>query len=182
MTGCCYDPTDPHNVYVSVYDITQSMNVVLDAFGLGVHHSGIEVHGLEVAYGRSLEGDLGVSIVPPRRYPQHVYRGRVWLGRTNLSRAQFDDLVVSFSRTWPGTSYHLIRRNCNAFSKALAAELLSSGVVAVPFPSWVNRLSAFGLAVLPTRLVEKIEEFDADVYRRMMDVIYNNSNSSDGVV
>ncbi|KAH9586375.1 PPPDE putative peptidase domain [Trypanosoma melophagium] len=117
----------PENtVFLNVYDITE-MNGVLYHAGIGVHHTGVEVHGLEYAFGRCAVG-TGVFQTTPRQTEPHIFREQLILGRTELSREAVMELIENEFKAnehqWSGRAYHLVRNNCNNFSQAFAKRLL----------------------------------------------------------
>uniref|UniRef100_A0A0E0H3V4 PPPDE domain-containing protein n=1 Tax=Oryza nivara TaxID=4536 RepID=A0A0E0H3V4_ORYNI len=61
------------SVVVNVYDLTP-MNNYLYWFGLGIFHSGIEVHGVEYGFGAHEFPTSGVFEVEPKNCPGFVYR------------------------------------------------------------------------------------------------------------
>ncbi|KEG13608.1 hypothetical protein DQ04_00901100 [Trypanosoma grayi] len=119
-------PVYPENtVFLNVYDITEANNVLYHA-GLGVHHTGVEVYGMEIAFGRCEEGP-GVFQTMPKQTEPHIFREQLVLGETQLTREQVCSLVEEFranTTQWSGRAYHLIRNNCNCFSEAFAKRLL----------------------------------------------------------
>nr|CCD13135.1 unnamed protein product [Trypanosoma congolense IL3000] len=116
-------------VFLNVYDIVRSNNV-LYYVGMGVHHTGVEVYGMEFAFGRCA-GDTGVVQVEPKNTPPHTFREQLVLGTTKLTRGEVVALLQEFKgnrEQWSGYSYHLVRNNCNHFSGAFAKRLLPPDV------------------------------------------------------
>ncbi|CAI7809512.1 unnamed protein product [Closterium sp. NIES-54] len=74
-------------VYVNVYDLTR-YNDVLYWLGLGVFHSGLEVHGVEYAFGAHDQACSGVFELPPRCAPGFLFRTSIPVGTTTLSPLQ----------------------------------------------------------------------------------------------
>ncbi|KAI9111106.1 hypothetical protein K1719_017981 [Acacia pycnantha] len=70
-------------VYLNVYDLTP-INNYLYLFGLGIFHSGIEVHGMEYGFGAHDYPSSGVFEVEPRSCPGFIYRRSVLLGGTDI--------------------------------------------------------------------------------------------------
>ncbi|KAG5486116.1 hypothetical protein LSCM4_06824 [Leishmania orientalis] len=114
----------PNAVFVNVYDIMKS-NSWLWSVGLGVHHAGIQVYGEEYQYGRCEEG-TGVRAVEPRHSPPHIFREQFYVGQTQLSAREVQDLFASFQRRelWLGSRYHLVKHNCIHFAHAFCEALL----------------------------------------------------------
>ncbi|XP_047947828.1 deSI-like protein At4g17486 isoform X2 [Salvia hispanica] len=63
-------------LFLNVYDLTPA-NKYLYWFGLGFYHSGIEVHGLEYAFGATVEPTSGVFDVVPKHFPEMARIGSV---------------------------------------------------------------------------------------------------------
>ncbi|CAN4127650.1 unnamed protein product [Withania somnifera] len=80
-------------LYLNIYDLTPVNNYLYWA-GLGVFHSGIEVHGLEYGYGAHDYPTSGVFEVEPRSCPGFIFR-----------------------------RYHLIAKNCNHFTDEVCSRL-----------------------------------------------------------
>ncbi|XP_016433436.1 deSI-like protein At4g17486 isoform X4 [Nicotiana tabacum] len=122
-------------LYLNVYDLTP-VNNYLYWFGLGVFHSGIEVHGLEYGYGAHDYPTSGVFEVEPRSCPGFVFRRAVLLGSTDMSRSEVRSFMEHISEKYHGDSYHLIAKNCNHFADEVCSRLTGK-----PIPGWVNRLA-----------------------------------------
>lgn len=137
-------------VNVHVYDVSQEekvqkLNRVLahqySPLKLGgVFHAGIEVLGLEWAYGASDDATRpGVSCMKPRSHPMHHYRQSMFLGRTPLSEGEIGEIISSMLEEYPGDDYDLLRRNCCHFADDFARRLKVGGI-----PGWVCRLASIG--------------------------------------
>lgn len=161
-------------VFVNVYDIV-SANTVLYHFGLGLHHTGVEVYGSEIAFGRCTRG-TGVFDIAPKSCPGHVFRESIFVGYTPKSLQEVRLLINELALTWQGSDYHILRRNCNSFSENFVRQLLQDdrptpltangkkpkqqrcGKAKVP--SWTNRVARWATKILPERLNERIELLD----------------------
>eukprot|EP00931_Biecheleriopsis_adriatica_P043229 TRINITY_DN24725_c0_g1_i1.p1 TRINITY_DN24725_c0_g1~~TRINITY_DN24725_c0_g1_i1.p1 ORF type:complete len:412 (-),score=76.25 TRINITY_DN24725_c0_g1_i1:287-1453(-) len=137
-------------VYLHVYDVSleeevHKINKVLAhkrnplKFG-GIFHAGVEVNGLEWAFGMSEDEAVpGISCTLPRAHPQHRYRQTLRLKDTKLSPEEVAELLSVFIEEYPGHDYDLLRRNCchfaNDFSKRLGAGRI---------PGWIHRLARVG--------------------------------------
>ncbi|KAL2472519.1 PPPDE putative thiol peptidase family protein [Abeliophyllum distichum] len=126
------------SLYLNIYDLTP-VNNYLYWFGLGIFHSGIEVHGLEYGFGAHEFPTSGVFEVEPRSCPGFTFRRSVLLGRTNMSRSELRSFMEQISSKYHGDTYHLIAKNCNHFTEEVC--LLLTGK---PVPGWVNRLARLG--------------------------------------
>ncbi|XP_042519095.1 deSI-like protein At4g17486 isoform X4 [Macadamia integrifolia] len=125
-------------LYLNVYDLTP-INNYLYWFGLGIYHSGIEVHGMEYAFGAHEYPTSGVFEVEPRCCPGFIYRRSVLLGSTDMSRSEFRSFMEHFAGKYHGDSYHLIAKNCNHFTNDVSTRLTGKCI-----PGWVNRLARLG--------------------------------------
>ncbi|CAN0842487.1 DeSI-like protein At4g17486 [Linum grandiflorum] len=125
-------------VYLNVYDLT-TVNNYLYWFGLGIFHSGIEVHGMEFSFGAHEYPSSGIFEVQPRSCPGFIFRRAVLLGKTSLSRSEVQGLMEHLSADFHGDCYHLISRNCNHFTDEACLKLTGKTV-----PGWVNRMARLG--------------------------------------
>lgn len=138
-------------VYLNVYDLTP-INGYAYWLGLGVYHSGVQVHGVEYAFGAHDHSTTGVFEVEPKQCPGFTFRKSISIGRTDLGAKEVRALIEKLSKEYLGNTYHLISKNCNHFCNDLCIRL-----TAKPIPSWVNRLARLGLlckCVLPAALDE----------------------------
>uniref|UniRef100_A0A7N0V411 PPPDE domain-containing protein n=1 Tax=Kalanchoe fedtschenkoi TaxID=63787 RepID=A0A7N0V411_KALFE len=136
-------------VYLNVYDLTD-MNSYVYWAGLGIFHSGVEVHGVEYGFGAHDYPTSGVFSVEPRKCPGFKFRKSILIGTTYLSERQVQDFMERYSAYYNGDSYHLITKNCNHFCKDICRKLTGK-----PIPKWVNRLAKIGSAcncILPKSL------------------------------
>ncbi|KAF8370224.1 hypothetical protein HHK36_031729 [Tetracentron sinense] len=125
-------------LYLNVYDLTPINNYIY-WFGLGIFHSGIEVHGLEYGFGAHEYPTSGVFEVEPKSCPGFIYRRSVALGSTDMSRSEFRLFMEHLSGKYHGDTYHLIGKNCNHFTDDVCMLLTGN-----PIPGWVNRLARLG--------------------------------------
>lgn len=125
-------------VYLNVYDLTPANNY-LYLFGVGIFHSGIEVHGMEYGFGAHEYPTSGVFEVEPRNCPGFIFRRSILLGSTDMSYSEFRSFMERLSARYHGDTYHLIAKNCNHFTDEVCQQLTGK-----PIPSWVNRLARVG--------------------------------------
>ncbi|CAI0417921.1 unnamed protein product [Linum tenue] len=125
-------------VYLNVYDLT-TVNNYLYWFGLGIFHSGIEVHGMEFSFGAHEYPSSGIFEVEPRSCPGFIFRRAVLLGNTSLSREEVQALMEHLSSDYHGDCYHLIAKNCNHFTSEACVRLTGK-----PIPGWINRMARLG--------------------------------------
>ncbi|PIA28698.1 hypothetical protein AQUCO_06700016v1 [Aquilegia coerulea] len=126
------------HVFLNVYDLTP-INNYLYWFGFGIFHSGIEVHGMEYAFGAHEYSTSGVFEVEPKSCPGFIFRRSVPLGSTTMSRSEFRTFMEHLSRRYHGDTYHLIAKNCNHFTDDVCTRLTGKHI-----PGWVNRLARLG--------------------------------------
>ncbi|KAJ0964707.1 hypothetical protein J5N97_025845 [Dioscorea zingiberensis] len=121
---------------LNVYDLTP-LNNYMYWFGLGIFHSGIEVHGLEYGFGAHDYPTTGVFEVEPKNCPGFVYRCSITLGRINLSPSESRAFMEHLASDYYGDTYHLISKNCNHFTDDVCMKLIGKQI-----PGWVNRLAS----------------------------------------
>ncbi|PWA44934.1 hypothetical protein CTI12_AA521950 [Artemisia annua] len=126
-------------VYLNVYDLT-SINEYAYWLGLGVYHSGVQVHGVEYAFGSHEQATTGIFEGEPKQCEGFTFRKRILIGWTDMNLTQVRKLMQELAKDYKGTSYNLITKNCNHFCNDLCIKLTGSSI-----PSWVNRLAKIGL-------------------------------------
>ncbi|PWA45138.1 hypothetical protein CTI12_AA520260 [Artemisia annua] len=124
-------------VYLNVYDLT-SMNGCAYWFGLGVYHSGVQVHGVEYAFGSHENATTGIFEGVPKQCEGFIFRKQIPIGWTNMSLREVRGFMKELAQDYKGTSYNLITRNCNHFCNDVCLRLTGN-----PIPSWINRLARF---------------------------------------
>eukprot|EP00922_Rhytidocystis_sp_ex-Travisia-forbesii_P007859 GHVS01011623.1.p1 GENE.GHVS01011623.1~~GHVS01011623.1.p1 ORF type:complete len:464 (-),score=97.52 GHVS01011623.1:159-1352(-) len=124
------------SVWLHVYDLEAGVSKILNHLvrdlGTGAYHAGVEVFQREYYFGQTSDGSTGICMTSPRRHPVHAYRESIHMGRANVSEDEFNALVVDMRRTWPGTSYDLLSRNCLNFADYFCQAL---GVGRIP--EWI---------------------------------------------
>ncbi|XP_047326525.1 deSI-like protein At4g17486 [Impatiens glandulifera] len=134
---CNYGPGKTP-VYLNVYDLT-TMNGYVYWAGLGIFHSGVEVHGVEYAYGAHEFSSSGVFEVEPRQCPGFKFRRSIFVGTTDWDAVQVREFMEMYSSNYNGDMYHLIAKNCNHFCNDICYMLTGKSI-----PKWVNRLAKLG--------------------------------------
>nr|XP_010929119.1 deSI-like protein At4g17486 [Elaeis guineensis] len=136
-------------VYLNVYDLTP-INGYAYWLGLGVYHSGVQVHGVEYAYGAHEHATPGIFEGEPRQCPGFVFRKSILIGRTDMGPREVRALMEELATDYTGNTYNLISKNCNHFCNETCLRLTNK-----PIPRWVNRLAKIGLllnCVLPVQV------------------------------
>ncbi|KAH1065698.1 hypothetical protein J1N35_030685 [Gossypium stocksii] len=144
-------------VYLNVYDLTP-MNGYFYWAGLGIYHSGVEVHGVEYAFGAHDYPTSGVFEVEPRQCPGFKFRKSIFIGTTSLDPLQVREFMECNSARFNGDTYHLIVKNCNHFCKDICYRLTGKHI-----PKWVNRLARIGSmcnCILPEALKTSVVKHD----------------------
>ncbi|MBA0598684.1 deSI-like protein At4g17486 [Gossypium raimondii] len=138
-------------VYLNVYDLT-AINGYAYWFGLGIYHSGVQVHGVEYGFGAHEHSTTGIFEVEPKQCPGFTFRKSILIGRTDLGPKDVRAFMEKLAKEYSGNSYHLITKNCNHFCNDVCIQLVGK-----PIPRWVNRLARLGFlcnCVLPAGLNE----------------------------
>ncbi|XP_071729401.1 deSI-like protein At4g17486 [Rutidosis leptorrhynchoides] len=126
-------------VYLNVYDLT-SINEYAYWLGLGVYHSGVQVHGIEYAYGAHEQATTGIFEGEPKQCEGFTFRKQILIGWTEMNSKEVNRLMEELGHVYKGTTYNLITRNCNHFCNDVCLRLTRN-----PIPNWVNRLAKIGL-------------------------------------
>ncbi|XP_047322561.1 deSI-like protein At4g17486 [Impatiens glandulifera] len=132
--------SDQHGtpVYLNVYDLTPANGYFYWA-GLGVFHTGVEVYGVEYAFGAHDYPTSGVFEIEPKQCPGFKFRKSICMGTTYLDPFQVREFMERQSSSYSGDSYHLVTKNCNHFCEDLCQKLTGKRI-----PKWVNRLARIG--------------------------------------
>lgn len=125
-------------VYLNVYDLT-TVNGYMYWAGLGIFHTGVEVYGVEYAFGAHDYPTSGVFEVEPRQCPGFKFRKSIFMGTTSLDPFQIREFMERQSANYNGDTYHLIVKNCNHFCEDICHKLTGNSI-----PKWVNRLARIG--------------------------------------
>ncbi|XP_058067488.1 deSI-like protein At4g17486 isoform X2 [Magnolia sinica] len=137
-------------VILNVYDLTP-LNNYMYWFGVGIFHSGIEVHGLEYGFGAHDFPTSGLFEVEPKRCPGFIYRCSISLGTISVPPSDFRTFMENLAAEYHGDTYHLIGKNCNHFTDDVCFKLTGRRI-----PGWVNRLAGLG-AVCSCLLPESLQ-------------------------
>ncbi|CAA0827592.1 PPPDE putative thiol peptidase family protein [Striga hermonthica] len=166
-TGFCVYPkvkspdhsSESFPVYLNVYDLTP-INGYLYWAGVGVFHTGVEVHGVEYAFGAHEYPTSGVFEIDPKQCPGFRFRKSIFIGTTHLKRDQVREFMEHQSVNYNGNTYHLVVKNCNHFCEDMCYKLTGNRI-----PKWVNRLARIGSVcnfILPEALKTTKVRHDAN--------------------
>lgn len=126
-------------VRLNVYDMYW-LNDYASNIGVGIFHSGIEVYGVEYAYGGHPYNFSGVFENSPQDSEElgdnFKFKESILIGETDFTASDVRDLIKTLGHDFKGDKYHLINRNCNHFSAVLAKTLSGKDI-----PNWINRLA-----------------------------------------
>ncbi|XP_022151176.1 deSI-like protein At4g17486 [Momordica charantia] len=125
-------------VYLNVYDVT-SINGYAYRFGLGAFHSGLQVHGVEYAFGYHECSTTGICEGVPKQCDGFRFRKTVLVGKTDMKPAEVRTLMVELGQIYKGNAYNLFTKNCNHFCNDACIKLTGNSI-----PKWVNRLAKIG--------------------------------------
>ncbi|CAI9773675.1 unnamed protein product [Fraxinus pennsylvanica] len=122
-------------VYLNVYDLT-SINGYAYWLGLGVYHSGIQVHAVEYAFGAHESSTTGIFEGEPKHCEGFIFRKSILMGWTDMTPGEVRGVMEEFAQKYRGNAYNLITKNCNHFCNDACIKLTGNSI-----PSWVNRLA-----------------------------------------
>ncbi|WMV35169.1 hypothetical protein MTR67_028554 [Solanum verrucosum] len=125
-------------VYLNVYDLTP-MNGYAYWLGLGVYHSGVQVHGVEYAFGAHEYPSTGIFEGEPKKCEGFIFRKTILIGWTEKTPREVRRVMEELADKYKGNAYNLITKNCNHFCSDACVKLTNN-----PIPSWVNRLARIG--------------------------------------
>ncbi|KAF7810906.1 deSI-like protein [Senna tora] len=144
-------------VYLNVYDLT-TVNGYMYWAGLGIFHTGVEVYGVEYAFGAHDCPTSGVFEVEPRQCPGFKFRKSIFMGTTSINPFQIREFMELQAANYHGDTYHLIAKNCNHFCGDICNKLTGNTI-----PKWVNRLARIGSVcncILPDSLKASTVQHD----------------------
>lgn len=153
------------------------VNSALHAVGTGAYHVGVEVNGIEYAFGAtSTPGKSGVFSCKPGRSPGYQYRTTIDFGVRSLIRRKWvsveksgstvfqekqdnvdgKDVIQEMVKEYMGVDYDILRRNCCTFARDACLRL---GVEDHEIPSWFRNLAESGVVTqdLAIATIDSIE-------------------------
>lgn len=112
---------------------------MLSSLGLGLYHSGIEINGVEYAYGGDPTSKAtGVFQTPPLTVAGATYQQSYVLGTVSDIKKVFD-VLKELKSEFKANEYSLVNQNCNHFAEAFSMRLLGRRL-----PTYINRLANAG--------------------------------------
>lgn len=120
-------------VYLKVYS-GGKWNCLLNFFGIGIYHTGVEVYKQEYWYGGHNGDTTGIVRTSPGEVNLKLEES-ILIGNTMMSHKEVLSEMSYLDRTWTGSEYDPFSRNCNSFSKELIYRLCQSRY----FPPYINR-------------------------------------------
>jgi hypothetical protein len=144
----------PFGCVVEIGKCFVDMNTALHALGTGAYHVGVEINGVEYAYGAtSVPNQTGVFTCFPRLSPGYQYRTTIDLGvRPQVPRSLISDpttikyidgrtVMKEMAVDYMGSDYDILRKNCCTFAKDACLRL---GVPKDEIPTWFGSLAESG--------------------------------------
>lgn len=127
------------NVFVNVYDIVPRINSLIRCFCCtkwGIYHTGVQMHGLEIAFGGHDDKSTGVFCARPRSCQGARFLEQVPVGHSKLDPLELRQMIADISGSWPGNSYEPLHRNCNHFTDSCCQEIVGRKA-----PDFINKFS-----------------------------------------
>ncbi|GKY98513.1 hypothetical protein MPSEU_000808400 [Mayamaea pseudoterrestris] len=141
----------------------KDLNDGLHLMGTGAYHVGVEVNGIEYAFGAcSTPGRSGVFPCTPKRSPGYQYRTTVDFGeravirRSNVAVLQHDqniefkdnveyldgrEIIRNLAKEYMGADYDILRKNCCTFARDVCFRF---GIEQEEIPGWFSNLAESG--------------------------------------
>jgi|UniRef100_A0AC35EV95 hypothetical protein len=127
-------------VKLNVYDMYW-INDYASVLGVGVYHSGVEIHGVEYAYGGHPFEFSGIFENQPGDAEElgenFKFKESQICGETDFTAYEIKKIIQQLGEDYRGDKYHLITKNCNHFSQMLVKMLTGTDI-----PPWINRLAS----------------------------------------
>lgn len=152
----------PFGCVVEIGQCFTNMNSALHTLGTGAYHVGVEINGVEYAYGAtSKPGKTGIFSCFPKMSPGYQFRTTIDFGERPAvtrtlprvdkeGRRSIEEVVMNSSeilremaREYMGSDYDILRKNCCSFACDVCRR---HGVLEQEIPSWFRNLAESGAA------------------------------------
>ncbi len=107
---------------INVYDILPDhVNEKLAKIGMGIYHSGVEIGGIEYAYGgNALMKTTGVYMSrSPKRHELFRFRESIVSNFKVQSFSTVVDVIYNLEKSFKANKYDMLKFNCNHFCETL---------------------------------------------------------------
>jgi len=135
--------------------VFNAVNSSLHSIGTGAYHVGLEINGIEYAYGANkTKGLTGIYTCMPKCSPGYQFRTTIDFGNRLVRRRKISNsgnqkcevvdgrqIVRGMATEYLGTDYDLLRKNCCTFAHDGCIRL---GISEEEIPSWFHNLAAVG--------------------------------------
>jgi hypothetical protein len=135
--------------------VFNAVNSSLHSIGTGAYHVGLEINGIEYAYGANkTKGLTGIYTCMPKCSPSYQFRTTIDFGNRLVRRRKMNNagnqkgevvdgrqIVRQMATEYLGTDYDLLRKNCCTFAHDGCIRL---GISEEEIPSWFHNLAAVG--------------------------------------
>jgi len=134
--------------------VFNAFNSSLHSIGTGAYHVGLEINGIEYAYGaNSTKGMTGIFTCTPKCSPGYQFRTTIDFGNRVVKKkprvgrkgkgevVDGQEIVRGMATEYLGTDYDLLRKNCCTFAHDVC---ISLGIHEDEIPSWFHNLAAAG--------------------------------------
>lgn len=113
-------------IYLNVYDVS-CLNSLLNCFGIGAYHTGVQIGNTEYMFGADDEYETGVCTCIPR-LTAYRFRESIYMGKCTMDQAEIAEVISDLMIDYIGTSYDIFKRNCNHFANELCVKLLNKTI------------------------------------------------------
>lgn len=140
------------------------MNSALHELGTGAYHVGVEINGIEYAFGSTdIPGRTGIFSCKPKKSPGYQYRTTIDFGQRTVTKCKWKrvprpdnsgedrievekfidgrQIIKEMIPEYMGTDYDLLRKNCCTFARDVC---LRMNVPDEEIPSWFRNLAESG--------------------------------------
>ena len=146
--GALNEQSKRRHIYVSVYILIggSASDALLSILtGGGLYHSGIEIEGIEYAFGGGPDNGSGIWRQLPRRastigFKDASYKESLYMGTTSpLTPAELHRVIFIIERQWRQNTYNILTRNwCVACEASQSPRTRPAGRSQPPPPSGVD--------------------------------------------